>query len=326
MDEFFMINLVADKRVDNSHIDVSKDLVETFGLEQYKTMSFFVGKIKGLFTVNVNKNAPSRTISLSPSNLKKFYLKSGKKYGIRCDEDEIHLGPVVGILIDVFNDPKRPFQGQTNFVKQLLESGNSLGQICFAFSPYGVDYNKRIIKGYTYGTKGWIKSTFPFPDVVYPRERGYTRSRLQTRKKLQAMGVILLNPSLSDKWKAHQILMTNDKIKSFLPETRIVKSFNEVEQLLRKHDVVYIKPVTGSQGKNIIKVFRRRPSRTYEYRYMAENRLVKGSTSSIVNLQKYLRRIMGSRGFIVQQGIDLLKDEGNIFDVRILVQKDHTGE
>lgn len=35
---------------------------------------------------------------------------------------------------------------------------------------------------------------------------------------------------------------------------------------------------------------------------------------------------MGSRGYIVQQGIDLLKDEGSIFDVRVLVQKDYTGE
>lgn len=327
MDEFFMITIVADSKVDNSHIAVSKDLVNTFGLEEYKPMSFFVGQSKGKFTVTVMNNSKNlRTISLSPLNLKKFYLKSGKKYGIRTNEDEIHLGPVVGIMIDVFNDPNRPFKGQTTFVKQLLASGNSLGQICFAFSPYSIDFSKRIVRGYTYGSKGWVKSIFPIPDVVYPRERAYTRSKLQTRKKLESIGVILLNSSSADKWETHKILMKNSRIKNFLPETRFILSFNEVEQMLRKHSAVYLKPIAGSQGKNIIKVFRRRPSGIYEYRYMSENRMIKGSASSLVNLHKSLRRIMGNRRYIVQEQIDLLKCEGNIIDVRVLVQKDHTGE
>ncbi|HZK44233.1 MAG TPA: YheC/YheD family protein [Syntrophomonadaceae bacterium] len=327
MDEFFMVYIRADKQVGNNYINVNKNLANTLGLEANKEMTFFVGQTKQRLTVQINSSASSsQTINLSPLNLKKLFLKRRKKYGIRCNEDEIHVGPVVGIMADVYKEPERPFGGQSHFIKQLLMSGNSIGQICFAFSPYSIDVTKGLVKGYSHGSKGWVKGTFPIPDVIYPRDRAYSRSRLQIRKRAENMGIALLNPTLVGKWESHKILMQNPKLKEFLPETKLVKDFSEVEQMLRIHNAVYLKPVAGSQGRGIIKVVKRKSRGFYEYRYVLEERMVKGSAYSRVNLQRSLRRIMGNRSYIVQKQINLLKYDGNIIDVRVLVQKDHTGE
>lgn len=322
-----MINILSDNKLDEGSIIISSDLAYKIGIQENKRVNICVGQTQKCFTVRVKKAAKNLdSISLSPANLKSLYLKSGRKYGIRPNEDEIHIGPVVGIMVDVFNESQKPFGGQTHFVKQLLTSGNSLGQICFAFSPYGVDLNRGIIKGYTFGGKNWIKGVFPLPDVIYPRERAYTRSKLEIRKKIESNGIALLNPTLVGKWETHKILMKNSNLHQYLPETRLVKSFNDIEQMLKTYNAVYLKPVAGSQGRNIIRVIRRKQYNLYEYRYIFEGRIIKGSASNMVNLQKSLRGIMKNRSYIVQKQINLLKCQGNILDVRVLVQKDHTGE
>ncbi len=327
MDDFFMVSIIDDAKVDANSIHISNDLANRLGLVENQVINVCIGQTQRSFSVRIRKSSKiADGISLSPLNLKKLYLKSGKKYGFRYAEDEIRIGPVVGIMVDVFKEPQKPFGGQTHFVKQLLTSGNSLGQICFAFSPYSIDLTRGIIRGYTYGGKGWVKGAFPIPDVIYPRERAYSRAKLQIRKRLESMGVTLLNPSLVGKWETHKILMKNRHLKNYLPETRLVKSFSEIEQMLKLYNAVYLKPVAGSQGRNIIKVVKRKPSGMYEYRYMVEERMVKGSVSNMINLQKSLKTIMRNRSYIVQKQINLLKCEGNIIDVRVLVQKDHTGE
>lgn len=327
MDDFILASAVVNPKVDNNSIYISKELARKLDLYNSQEIIFYVGQAKKKLEVQIvdfSKNQLS--FSLATLNFKKMYLKTGQKYGIRSNDDEIHIGPVVGIMADFFNDSKRPFGGQTHFIKQLLTSGKSIGQICFAFSPYSVDVAKSVIIGYSYGQKGWVKSAFPIPDVIYPRERAYSRSKLQMRKRLESLGVTLLNPTLVGKWETHKILMENYKLKSYLPETKLVRSFSEVGQMLKKYNGVYLKPVAGSQGKNIINVTKKRASGVYEFRYMTEERLVKGSAGNLNNLQSYLKKIMGNRSYIVQKQINLLKCKGNIIDVRVLVQKDNTGE
>ncbi len=327
MDNFIMATAVVNHKVEPNYIFISRQLAKTLDVEEKQEIKFYVGQsFKNLKVHIYNTNKNPYGFSLSSLNLKRLYLKTGRKYGIRSNDDEIHLGPVVGIMADLYNEPRRLFGGQTYFIRQLLSSGNYMGQICFAFSPYSVDLIKGVIIGYSYSKKGWRKEAFPIPDVIYPRDRAYSRSKLQMRKRLESSGVSLLNPTLVGKWETHKILSKNKHILSYLPETRLLKNFNEIGQMLKTYKGVYLKPVAGSQGRNIIKVGKRRASGIYEYYYMSGERMIKGSASNISNLQRTLKKIMGNRTYIVQKQIDLLKCEGNIIDVRVLVQKDNTGE
>ncbi len=323
---FILSNITVNHRLDNNSIYFNQELAEELDLLDKKEIILYVGQTYMRLKIYINNANKSRyNFSLSSLNLKKLYLRNGAKHGIRSNDDEVHVGPVVGVMADFYNEPKRPFGGQTYFIRQLLNSGKQMGQICFAFSPYSVDLIKGVIIGYTHGKNGWVKGAFPIPDVIYPRDRSYSRSKLQMRKRLEGLGVSLLNPTLVGKWETHKILSQNKQLRSYLPETRLLKSFNEVGQMLTLHRGVYLKPVAGSQGRNIIKVTKKRASGVYEYQYMLNNRMIRGSVSNTVNLQKSLKRIMGNRSYIVQKQINLLKYEDNIIDVRILVQKDNTG-
>jgi glutathione synthase/RimK-type ligase-like ATP-grasp enzyme len=85
-----------------------------------------------------------------------------------------------------------------------------------------------------------------------------------------------------------------------------------------------MKPVTGSRGRNIIKVTKA-DGRGFQYQYQMNNRMYEGMASTLAGLRKSLRRVMGSQTYIVQERINLLQYEGNILDVRVMTQKDNKG-
>lgn len=327
MDEFTMITVSINSKLDNNTLQLSTNLAKVLGMQDSRNVVFYVGQVQRPMRVVLrDHDQAADSISMNPVAAKRMFLHSGRKYGIRFCEDEVHLGPVVGIMADTSKESQRPFAGQSFFIKQLLASGNQLGELCFAFSPHSIDWTRKSISGYTFGKSGWVKGVFPIPDVVYPRERAYSQGKLLIRSRLARMGVILINPFLVGKWQTHKILMANPDLQPFLPDTRLVKSFKSVESMLSKYHAVYLKPIGGSQGKNIIRVIKRKGSLRFEYQYELNNRTCRGSAGDISSLQRSLRKIMGGRVYIVQKQINLLHCDGKILDVRILVQKDHSGQ
>jgi hypothetical protein len=78
-------------------------------------------------------------------------------------------------------------------------------------------------------------------------------------------------------------------------------------------------------GRNIIRVLKRKNSNIYEYQYQVNSQTRLGTSNGLNRLRQGLGRFIGKRGYIVQRRINLLRVNGGIVDVRILVQKDHTG-
>lgn len=262
---------------------------------------------------------------LSSNDLRKLKLQPGRSYGVSRQPDGIHLGPVVGIMAESYRQSGKPFGMQSFFVKQLITNARELGEICYGFSPANVNWGNKTITGYTWTRNRWVKGTFPLPDVVYPREKGYLRYNLRIKKRLEAEGCKFLNPALIGKWQTYQVLAQHPKLKNYLPDTRLVHDFRPVNRMVNRYHAVYMKPVTGSQGRNIIKV-RRTGGNSYQYQYQMNNRMYEGTASSLTGLRSSLRRVMGSQTYIVQKQINLLRYEGNILDVRVMMQKDNTGE
>jgi len=327
MNEFMLVTVISNSRLNNNVLLISKDMAVFLGLETNRTVQFFVGQYQRTLELNIsNSEKNKQSITLNPVLIKRLYLRSGWKYGIRSNDDEIHIGPVVGIMAEVFNETDKPFGGQSFFIQQLLVTGRRLGEMCFAFSPYSINWNKNTIHGYSYGKNGWSRVLFPIPDVIYPREKAYSPSKLRIRKRLATKGAKFINPPLIGKWETYQRLIQNPNLVPFLPDTRLIKSFRQLDSMINKYRAVYLKPVSGSQGKNIIKVVKKKSSSTYQYQYQMNNQLHRGSTSSITKLRSSLKRVMGNRRYIIQKQINLIRSKGNILDVRILVQKDSSGE
>jgi glutathione synthase/RimK-type ligase-like ATP-grasp enzyme len=182
------------------------------------------------------------------------------------------------------------------------------------------------VSGYTFINSEWKKGTFQMPDVVYPREGGYSHRCLQIRNKLKALGCKFINPPLIGKWQTHKILSQNLLMHQYIPDTRRVHNHHQIESMLARYGAVYLKPITGSQGRNIIKVTRINDTNLYKYNYQVKYQPREGSANGLKSLQQSLRRLMGNQSYIVQRRLNLLRVGGNIADVRVLVQKDDSGE
>jgi hypothetical protein len=201
-----------------------------------------------------------------------------------------------------------------------------MGAICFAFRGNDINFKQAQIRGYTYHNHGWETALYPIPDVIYARCQGYAFNQHNMRAKLSRMGVHFLNPPALGKWKTYNTVAQNPALLTYLPDTRVLSQFKELDVMLKKYRHVYMKPVTGSQGKKIIRVSKNINSKAYEYQYQHDQHPVKAKAYSLEELERSLKIIMGRDRYIVQQQINLLRSGERIMDLRVMVQKDRNGD
>ncbi len=327
MYDFMMVEIKAEPRLDQSTIKLSADLSSHMICDPQRLVSFNVGKNrKTLRAKTSNSRLIQNTIFMNPSLIKTTFLEEGRKYGINFNRNEIYIGPVIGIVALKQNSKKRPYGNQTTFFQEIIAGSKKLGQICFAFYFSDIDWKKKIINGYYHNNSGWHRGKFPLPDVVYPRSKFYVSHKADSRRRLKQAEIKILNPLMVGKWDAYRIFKRNPDILPYLPETRFINSFRQVEIMAKKYHAIYLKPVNGTKGKNIIRVTRNRKSPGYCYQYHCNGGLCKGSASDLIQLRKKLLPVMTGKSYLVQKEINLLCYDGGIVDIRVMVQKNHNGK
>ncbi|HOQ10025.1 MAG TPA: YheC/YheD family protein [Syntrophomonadaceae bacterium] len=324
---FPKVRITADNRLGTKRIGITESLGKRLSLQDNGQLVVGVGKRRIPYVISLQPGN-NDTVFLHTSSIRQLCLIPNQDYGYVYQAGELRLGPMVGIMIEVLGGPGRLFAGQTTFIKSLISRGQELGEICYAFSPYAIDWQRQLVTGYTYRNGKWVKQSFPFPDVVYPRERTYAYSRIivQIRQRFSAMGIKFLNPQLAGKWVTYQTIHNHPQLRAFVPDTRLLTSFHVVEAMVKKYRTVYLKPVIGSKGQNIIRITRNSSNNLYQFQYQRSQKAVRGTATSLGQLRASLRPVMGKREYLVQQGIKLLTFQGHITDVRAIVQKDHTGQ
>lgn len=121
--------------------------------------------------------------------------------------------------------------------------------------------------------------------------------------------------SYRDKMQKYEILIKNPEIKKHLPDTRWY-SLDNLQDMIGKYSVVYIKPNNGKQGNNIIRV-RKISEKNCEISYDRNTMNVER-----INLHREMKNILLSKfNYIIQQGIDLATLNGYSFDIRIVTQR-----
>lgn len=327
MNQFRMVTIASNPRLSTDTVLLSSKIADDFDIANLSELTFGVGQHRKILKPKVNTKVNNKNlISLNPSTMRRLFLSSGRKYGLYIGAAEIRLGPVVGILAETGSDPGRPFAGQSGFFQQMITASRRLGQICFGFSIYGIHWQSNTVSGWTYSGGRWYRATFPLPDVVYPRAKGYSAAVNRARRNMQSRGVAFSNPALIGKWQTYKIISQHPELASHLPDTQLITSLKQVDSMISKYRGVYIKPVNGSMGRNIIKVVRGPGPNRYHIQYRHSQGVSQGSASSVSALRQKLHRIMGRRRYIVQKQINLIRSGGNILDVRVFIQKDHSGE
>ncbi len=119
--------------------------------------------------------------------------------------------------------------------------------------------------------------------------------------------------TVGSKWVKTKVLLLNKELSKFVPETRIYSQTNLL-QMLKKHKMVYVKPINGSFGQGVIRV-----EKNDKYRFQSGK--VARSFGTFLDLYADLNKAKLNRSYLVQQGIHLLTHQNRIFDTRIMVQK-----
>ncbi|MBB6672333.1 YheC/YheD family protein [Cohnella nanjingensis] len=213
----------------------------------------------------------------------------------------------------------------------MIVAGQKLGMNVYVFTPDDVDDANERINAMIFKpeTKSWHRKWMKFPNLVYDRCR-IQRSRrfeqlLAFRRKYGHL--TFLNRPLRNKWTVYRTLGKVPAFRDHLPSTRLLQSNDDVISLLRKHSLVYVKPINGTGGRGILRIERLNggsfslQGRDHTRRIVAPRRVSRQQLPAAL-------RAWNTNGdrYIAQQGLHIKLPSGRVHDYRMLVQKNGSGE
>lgn len=116
------------------------------------------------------------------------------------------------------------------------------------------------------------------------------------------------------KWTKTQLLLENEMIRSYIPDTRLLTRENLL-QMISDYPVLYIKPDNGMKGKGIIRL-----DQGEGYYWLHTGEWVKPYVT-LNEVIQHLKRLTRHNKFLVQRGIPLITLEDMPIDFRVLLQK-----
>jgi glutathione synthase/RimK-type ligase-like ATP-grasp enzyme len=247
------------------------------------------------------------------------------------EEGHIRFGPLVGILARIYVRDGKPNGMQVAVFERLLEAAEKERLFGFIFSPEQIHWEKGVVQGWYRRVLGerkiWVQDKIPLPDVIYDQiiSRQYEKNPrvIENKTKLLRMyQTNYFNPGFFDKWQVHTWLSKDPRMKGYLPHTILLESREKMIRFLQEHRLAYVKPIHGSLGIGIIKVVRLQDGR-YSYHIKGKQGIVK---EGIMTTPAQIMSLTGkSKKYVIQQGLNLLTIDNRPFDIRILMQKDQTG-
>lgn len=242
--------------------------------------------------------------------------------------------PVVAIL--TIEDDNLLFRGnRSNFV-DLIRTGQVMGVITYVVTVKDLKLHAARVLGFTYRKDDdtWVRSWFPRPTIVYNRIPHREDERIpRVKRKLSALSkqpdIRLFNRRFFNKWSLYQWLNENKATKSFIPDTKRLTDSIVLGELLKRHRMLYLKPVRGKAGVGIMTV-KVQSEKQLPYRLQIQEE--KGSrTFRCSNMKRLWDRVLKQSAalgepYIAQQGILLAAVNNRPFDLRALIQKNGVGQ
>ncbi|MBO8163680.1 MAG: YheC/YheD family protein [Brevibacillus sp.] len=241
---------------------------------------------------------------------------------------QLTMGPLIGIL--TVSDGSG-FRGNRENFKDIFLSGKRLGGLVFVLTPESINWTRKVVRGYLYDEKldTWTEHLLPFPHVVYnriPTRKLERKSGVSlTLKQLSSIeNVTFFNPSFFNKHVLFRMLEKTPEVRDSLPETAKLESLAQLKSFTSRHPFVYLKPVLGKAGEGIMRL--EKVKRRWRLRRVHEQKAMTYFFPSISKVWTFLRKQTKGKRYILQQGIPLARYRGRPFDVRVLVQKNGSGQ
>lgn len=301
-------------------------LAQSMGVDSARHINVRFGCAVARAVVRVIEN---EAILLSPLLRARLHYPNGYKGKVvyHKEQDEIHLGPLVGLLTVPFGT--KSSVGSSALYRGLRRHGSRVGAMVYAFTSHDVDWSRRLVRASVERNGVTSVITLPLPDVIYNRvpNRGLERTphyRNFLRQLSQVKHVYMFNPRFFNKWQVHRWLSTTPEVEEYLPETKPLRSSRDIEGLLSRYNHAYIKPVGGSLGQGIVRVYRSKGAYVVAYRVGHSNVEHRHQTFAAAAADIFSAR--HRRNYVVQQGLSLARFRGRTFDVRVTMHRNGLGE
>ncbi|KIL42381.1 hypothetical protein SD70_00075 [Gordoniibacillus kamchatkensis] len=310
---------LGDSFLKKGKIPVSQPLILRFGSSRNE--------------VRVVPVARSMTLRMPPSLAAKLGLHNGSELCMqyRAGQRTLSLGPLIGVMVPrVYRKlPDRPFGSITAFCRELTDACAQYGAHVFFLTPEEMSGNPASVTGWTW-RGSWIRHVFPVPDVVYNR---LTSRRYENRPNVQQFmkdvkarhGTIIFNEKYLDKTEVFDALLREEPVRAVLPESYLLKNYQMLKSMTSRHGTLFLKPITGSLGKGIIRL-RREPGGAYTCQYAGLSGTRKQTFDNLPAVFKSLAGKLRAQRYQIQQGLQLIQVGERPVDFRALVQRDETGK
>jgi glutathione synthase/RimK-type ligase-like ATP-grasp enzyme len=316
-----MNNIVTIKPNQNHHSElmIHPEKAAAIGLGSKKFAYLSFGNQKHHVNISLNPEIDPENVLLSPALLKKLHLPDEPIYEIRVNQNEILIGPYIGLLV---SDTDNKLTA-TRLNKMLVDvkDYSKLHGLIVVFALDKVDQNNRLIAGYSYHpvNKFWQPGIFPYPSSIY---RTIGLSPEWKNHFLSVIGDNFFNSRFFGKWEMFQWFSKEPAINPSIPCTILYRSSGDVLEMLTKFPKIYLKPVLGLQGRGIVRLSMENKQFVFKYRENRENRII--SFEDPTKAGEYLEMHFCHRRYLIQQAIDLLEYNGGLIDFRCVVQKNQS--
>ncbi len=170
-------------------------------------------------------------------------------------------------------------------------------------------------RGYKFVNGKYVYKSFPIPKVIH--NRALPKSK-PMRKRLGQLtqNHDVFNAHGYSKYRIHKLLQ--NRFASNLPvTTRYTRP--QLRSMMDRFRSLYIKPQSGSVGKGIIRITRKKTAGWMVQ--LPHASFVTGKQKAEAKVNHFVKR----RNYLIQQAIPLAKYNGNPYDIRVTVQRGSSG-
>lgn len=278
--------------------------------------------------------------------------------------------PTLGIMACETSASGQPAFRQSETFRRLGEAGDALGITVLVFTPEALLAERdsaAMLTGSIYcsRTGDWRQERHPLPGLVYDRTFYASARDLRysgaARRKLNRLGIPLLQRMLPGKWEVQQVLATSAELSPHLPPTDLYGK--GVRRRLARQGAVFLKPDCGSQGKGcaVLTLHKHGSEQVREARedskenrgsiesndhadhaeravslspviplFSAKGRDKRNQPFSLTfadsrETSTWLAGFTARTRYLVQDYLHLTARDGRVYDIRSLIQKDGAG-
>lgn len=239
--------------------------------------------------------------------------------------------PIVAIL--TMHDSHTMFRGNRQNFQEIIKTGKELGFIVYVVTVRDLKLNSDAVKGYMLlADQTWEQRLCPLPQVIYNRIPNRDDESLPwvRRKIKECQGhphIDIYNPHFFNKRQLFVWLNKSSITRKWAPLTKRMKGFPTLHAMIKQKPYLYLKPEDGKAGQGIMRV-RYQKNKSLPYRIQIQNNKT-STTYKAASLERLWNRVyQETKGssYLIQQGIELAQVHGRPFDLRILVQKNESGQ